>query len=91
MFKSRKKLTVLMLLMILSNILIIYKVQLKNPTHIDLKISVKSDKNDTYQIFYSENSVFSEEKSQKDEYNNARKFEELSFIIPTDKIGRAHV
>ena len=84
MFKSRKKLTVLMLLMILSNILIIYKVQLKNPTHIDLKISVKSDKNDTYQIFYSENSVFSEEKSQKDEYNNARKFEELSFIIPTD-------
>jgi len=76
MFKSRKKLTVLMLLMILSNILIIYKVQLKNPTHIDLKISVKSDKNDTYQIFYSENSVFSEEKSQKDEYNNARKFEE---------------
>ena len=58
--------------------------QLKNPTHVDLKISVKSDKNDTYQIFYSENSIFSEEKSQKYEYNNAGKFEELNFSIPTD-------
>ncbi|EJP21894.1 ABC-2 type transporter [Peptostreptococcaceae bacterium AS15] len=84
MFKSKKKLTMLILLMILSNILIIYKVQLKNPTHIDLKISVKSDKNDTYQIFYSEDSIFLEDKSQKDEYSSVGKFKELSFTIPTD-------
>ncbi len=84
MFKSRKKLTVLILLIILSNILIIYKVQLKNPTYIDLKISVKSDKNDTYQIFYSEDSIFSEEKSEKNNYSDIGKFEELSFTIPTN-------
>ena len=84
MFKNRKKLIALVLLIILSNILIIYKVQLKNPTHIDLKISVKSDKKDIYQIFYSENSTFSEEKSEKLDYNNIGQYEELSFKIPTD-------
>ena len=84
MFKSRKKLTVLIMLIILSNILIIYKVQLKNPTHIDLKISVKSDKNDTYQIFYSEDSIFSEEKSEKDNYSDTGQFQVLSFAIPTN-------
>lgn len=84
MFKSRKKLTILILLIILSNILIIYKVQLKNPNHIDLKISVQSDKNDIYQVFYSEDSIFSEEKSEKLAYNNIGQFEELSFNIPTN-------
>ncbi|MGP1597907.1 MAG: ABC transporter permease [Peptoanaerobacter stomatis] len=84
MFKNRKKLTLLILLIILSNILIIYKVQLKHPSHIDLKISVKSEKKDIYQVFYSEDSTFSEEKSESLNYTNIGQFEELDFNIPSN-------
>ncbi|WP_442633258.1 ABC transporter permease [Peptoanaerobacter stomatis] len=49
-----------------------------------MKISVKSEKKDIYQVFYSEDSTFSEEKSESLNYTNIGQFEELDFNIPSN-------
>lgn len=84
MKQSKKKILVLALLILISNFVIFNKVQLKPSDTVKFSITVKSDKNDEYQLFYSKDTEFKEENSQKVNYNKEKNEQTLDFIIPKD-------
>lgn len=77
------KLTILILLILFSNILI-YRYANLNNSDISLSCNVLSDKVDTYQVFFSEGEDWSEENSQKVDYTGIGKEYNLEFNIPNN-------
>jgi len=75
------KLAILLLLMIVSNILVFSYANIKD-TDITLSYNVVSDKADTYQLFYGDGSDWSEENSQKTNYEDVGNEQKLEFSIP---------
>lgn len=75
------KLTILMFLVIISNVLVINYCNLEDK---DITLSYKliSDKEDTYQLFYGTNASWSEEQSEKLNYTDVNKQKKLKFTIP---------
>lgn len=76
-----KKLIILFLMVILSNILIFKYCELDD-SHISLSYKIVSDKLDTYQLFYGVNSEWSEEKSQTVDYTKPNKEDTIKYTIP---------
>ncbi|WP_312833474.1 ABC transporter permease [Sedimentibacter saalensis] len=77
------KIIILILLIIISNILI-FKYANLNDSDIWLSFNVLSDNVDTYQVFYSDGNDWSEENSQKLEYESIGRKYELRFNIPSN-------
>lgn len=82
MFKHKfTKVLMLLLIIIVSNIFILIYANLIE-TNIMLSYNVTSDTVDTFQVFYSENSNWTEECSLKSDYVNPRNEQELKYNIP---------
>ncbi|GAA0727097.1 hypothetical protein GCM10008905_24310 [Clostridium malenominatum] len=77
------KLTILIFLVIISNILVFNYCNLEGK-NITLSYKLISDKEDTYQLFYGNNTSWNEEQSQKLNYTNINEEEILKFTIPKD-------
>ncbi|WP_026885126.1 ABC transporter permease [Clostridium beijerinckii] len=74
------KLIILALIVIISNILIFNYCNLEN-RNITLSYKIVSDNQDTYQLFYGNDTVWNEEQSQSLNYAEARKQESLKYTI----------
>lgn len=79
------KSALLLLLIVISNFLIIRSANLE-AQDIRLSFNVVSSNADTFQIFYCDGSAWTEENSQKIEYINVGKKQELEFYIPSNTI-----
>lgn len=83
MTSRKKKILVLLVFAIITNYMIIKKVQIVNNNNFNLLIQVKSSIKDEYQVFYSINGEdFSEENSQKQNYTKINEEQVLKFAIP---------
>ncbi len=85
---NKKKVLLLfvaILTMIVSNVYILKHLKfLKNDKEIKLSYILKSDKKDIFQIFYSEDKNWKEEKSQKIEYKRIYKAQNFEYFIPIE-------
>jgi len=81
--KKFAKLIILVFVVFLSNILIFKYCNLEDK---DITLSYKliSDKDDTYQLFYGNDTSWKEEQSQKVNYSDINKQETLKYTIPKD-------
>lgn len=77
------KLIILLFLIIVSNLLVFNYCNLES-NNITLSYRLISDKQDTYQVFYGNNSSWVEEQSQKNIYTHANIQETLKYAIPKD-------
>ncbi|CAI3245665.1 ABC transporter permease [Clostridium sp.] len=77
------KLIILLFLIIVSNLLVFNYCNLES-NNITLSYRLISDKQDTYQVFYGNNSSWVEEQSQKKIYTHANIQETLKYAIPKD-------
>lgn len=75
------KLLILIIMIFVSNGLILKYCNLVN-NDVTFSYKIVSDKQDVYQVFYGTDVEINEEKSQKVNYNEVGKEEELKFIIP---------
>ena len=83
---SKRKITkivILLLLMVISNIFVFKHANLKD-SNITLSYKIMSEKADTFQVFYSDGSEWSEEHSQKNDYKYIGKEQKLEFSLPLD-------
>ena len=69
--------------MIISNILVFKYCNLEDK-NITVSYKIISDKQDTYQVFYGNDTSWTEEQSQKINYTNVKKQETLKYTIPKD-------
>ena len=83
--KKYIKLIILALLMIISNILVFKYCNLDNK-NITLSYKLISNKENTYQLYYSSNSSWSEEQSQMIVYKNVNEQKNMRYEIPKDKL-----
>ncbi|MCM3338819.1 ABC transporter permease [Paenibacillus sp. MER TA 81-3] len=83
---SRKyfKLFLVVLIAATINILVLCYVNVEFKKNITLKYEVMSQKNDMYQVFFSNNGEFNEEKSMKINYTNQGSNQTMNYAIPTD-------
>jgi len=79
--KKYIKLIMLILLVIVSNILV-FKYCNMESNNIELSYNIISDKQDTYQVYYGSNTLWTEEQSETSNYKNVGKQETLKYIIP---------
>lgn len=77
------KLMILILLVCISNILIFKFCNLEDK-NITLSYKVIADEQDSYQVFYGNDTLWREEQSQRNSYTDANKQETLKFSIPKD-------
>lgn len=77
------KFVVLIIFIILSNMFIFKYCNLENK-NITLSYKLISDKKDSYQVFYSLDGLWNEEKSQKNDYINVNEEVILKYTIPND-------
>jgi teichoic acid transport system permease protein len=77
------KLSIIILLVIISNILVVKYCNLDDK-NITLSYKLISDKQDTYQVFYGNNTSWKEEQSQKVNYSDVKKQKTLKYTIPRD-------
>lgn len=77
------KIIILILLMLLSNILVLKNCNLKD-RDIILSYNLTADKEDLYQLFYTNDISWSEEKSMTIKYTNISNETKMKFIIPKD-------
>lgn len=80
------KITMMLLLMIFSNILIFKYANLDN-SYIKLSFNVISEKVDLFQVFYSENTEWTEENSQKVNYDDIGKNQKLEVNLPINTLN----
>lgn len=74
---------VLIILAIVTNVSVFKSYKQVNDDVV-LSYKLKSDKEDTYQVFYGTDLLWSEDKSQSLDYTKANKEQEMKFIIPKD-------
>lgn len=83
MSSRKKKILALLILVLITNYIIIKKVQIVYDNNFKLSIQVKSSIKDEYQVFYSINGEdFSEENSQKQSYTKVNGEQILKFTLP---------
>lgn len=80
------KLVILIFVVLLSNILIFKYCNLED-TDLTLSYKLTSDKQDIYQLFYVNNTDWTEEQSQKINYEKVNIQEKLEYVIPKDITG----
>ncbi|MDR5588260.1 ABC transporter permease [Clostridium aquiflavi] len=79
------KLILLIAMLLISNVLILKYCNLSNK-NIIVSYNLISDKQNEYQLFYGIDTDWSEEKSQRINYNNINEQKKLKFTIPKDSI-----
>ncbi|MGN2368652.1 ABC transporter permease [Clostridium cagae] len=77
------KYVILIFLVVISNIVVFNYCNLDNK-NITLSYKIISDKQDIYQVFYGNDTVWNEEQSQKVNYININKEETIKYTIPKD-------
>ncbi|WP_252254645.1 ABC transporter permease [Clostridium sp. ZBS12] len=77
------KYVILIFLVVISNIVVFNYCNLDNK-NITLSYKIISDKQDIYQVFYGNDTVWNEEQSQKVNYTNINKEETIKYTIPKD-------
>ncbi|WP_252242318.1 ABC transporter permease [Clostridium sp. ZBS18] len=77
------KYAILLFLVVISNIVVFNYCNLDN-RNITLSYKIISDKQDIYQVFYGNDTVWDEEQSQKVNYTNINKEETIKYTIPKD-------
>ncbi|CDH92152.1 ABC transporter permease [Clostridium botulinum] len=77
------KYVILIFLVVISNIVVFNYCNLDNK-NITLSYKIISDKQDIYQVFYGNDTVWNEEQSQKVNYRNINKEETIKYTIPKD-------
>ncbi|AVK48689.1 ABC transporter permease [Clostridium sp. 2-1] len=77
------KLTILVSLIFITNILI-FKFCNIDDKNITLSYKIVSNEQDSYQVFYGTDMLWSEEQSQRNSYTNINRQETLKFSIPKD-------
>lgn len=77
------KVILLLMMIIISNLLILKYCSLDNSS-ITLSYKITSDKQDVYQVFYSNDTSWKEEQSQKIEYNKVNKEKLIKYSIPKE-------
>lgn len=81
--KKALKFIILISLIIISNILIFKHCNLKD-SNLTISYKIISDKQDVYQLFYGNDTMWSEEQSQKVNYTKIGKQETIKYTIPKD-------
>lgn len=79
--KKYIKIIILIFLVIISNVLTFNCFNLDGK-NITLSYKVISDRTDTYQLFYGNNTLWTEQQSEKVSYTNVNKQETIKFTIP---------
>ncbi|CAI3593514.1 ABC transporter permease [Clostridium neonatale] len=83
---KKRKIIISLVLIILAIVTNMSVFKSYRPVNDDVVLSykLKSDKEDTYQVFYGTDLLWSEDKSQSVDYTEANKEQEMKFIIPKD-------
>lgn len=77
------KLLLYLLIVIICNI-IVFKYLNLNPKYVQLSYNIKSGQEDSYQVFYGENSIWDEDNSQTKEYVDVKNEEKINYTIPKE-------